>query len=171
MGLDQLWAGWRYEYVTSATDLDRDAGNGGCVFCRIKESGGPSDQNGVLWRGQHSFAVMNLYPYTSGHILVLPNRHESDVNSLSREESIELWDTALCATRAIEAAFKPDGMNLGANLGRAAGAGIPLHLHLHVLPRWSGDTNFMTPVANTRVISESFESTWARLHAAWPNDR
>lgn len=171
MVLDQLWAGWRRDYVTLATELDRGGERAECVFCRIRESGEPSGENGVLWRGELSFAVMNLYPYTSGHLLVLPSRHESDLNSLSPEESVDLWETARCATKAIEAAFSPDGLNLGANLGRAAGAGIPLHLHLHVLPRWSGDTNFMTPVAETRVISESFESTWSRLRAAWPNDR
>ncbi len=122
-----------------------------------------------MWRGRLSFAVLNAYPYASGHLLVLPLRHEGALSDLVTEESQELWEAARQAVAAVEVAYQPDGANLGANFGRAAGAGIPDHLHLHVLPRWSGDTNFMTAVAGTRVIPESLEAAWKRLHAAWPH--
>jgi ATP adenylyltransferase len=166
--LEQLWAGWRHDYVTSATEAERSGTDDGCVFCRIAASGPPSVENGVVWRGEQSFAVLNAYPYVSGHLLVLPVRHLADLSELTAEESSALWSTARTAVAALTAAYAPDGINLGANLGRAAGAGIPRHLHLHVLPRWSGDTNFMTSVAGVRVMPESLAQAWEKLHAAWP---
>ena len=169
MSLEQLWAGWRRDYVVEATDADR-RGEGGCVFCAIAASGPPSADNGVLWRGSATFAVLNAYPYGSGHVLVLPLRHVEGLGDLAPDESAQLWETARAAAAAIAAAYDPDGLNLGANLGRAAGAGIPAHLHLHALPRWSGDTNFMTTVAGVRVIPESLPESWRRLFEAWPAD-
>jgi ATP adenylyltransferase len=167
--LEQLWAGWRHDYVVSATAAERERPEGdGCVFCRIAASGPPSADNGVLWRGERTFAVLNAYPYTSGHLMVLPARHLSDLSELTEEESAELWSAVRDAVAALTAAYGPDGINLGANLGRAAGAGIPAHLHLHALPRWSGDTNFMTSVAGVRVMPESLTQAWATLHPAWP---
>jgi ATP adenylyltransferase len=171
--LDQLWAGWRQEYVVAATEADRARTEGGapeCVFCRIAASGPPSVDNGVVWCGEQSLAVLNLYPYASGHLLVMPLRHESSLAGLSPTESAVLFETVRRAVAALETAYRPDGVNLGANLGRAAGAGIPDHLHLHVLPRWSGDTNFMTTVAGTRVIPETLAGAWRALHEAWPHD-
>ena len=165
--LEQLWAGWRHEYVTSATAADRTGGDGGCVFCRIAESGPPSEDNCVVWRGELTFAVMNAYPYASGHLLVMPVRHVSALEDLTPEESSDLWEVTRRAAAAIALAYDPDGLNMGANLGRAAGAGIPDHLHLHVLPRWSGDTNFMTSVAGVRIMPESLTVGWERLHKAW----
>jgi diadenosine tetraphosphate (Ap4A) HIT family hydrolase len=167
MGLEQLWAGWRREYVTSATEAERHGTDGTCVFCRIVESGAPSVDNGVVWRGELSLAVLNAYPYASGHLLVLPLRHLSDLSELTAEESDALWSTTRASVAAITAAYGPDGINVGANLGRAAGAGIPRHLHLHALPRWSGDTNFMTAVAGVRVMPEPLTEAWERLVAAW----
>jgi diadenosine tetraphosphate (Ap4A) HIT family hydrolase len=174
--LEHLWAGWRSAYVGAATEAERMAGapgshehvEDGCVFCRLAASGEPSKENGVVWRGQRTFAVLNAYPYASGHLLVLTLRHVSDLDDLDADESAELWATTQAAVRAITAAYSPDGLNMGANLGRAAGAGIPRHLHLHVLPRWSGDTNFMTSVAGVRVMPESLPDSWERLHSAWP---
>lgn len=168
MPLEQLWAGWRHEYVSGATAAERAGEDGGCVFCRLAQSGPASPDNGVVWRGKRTFAVLNAYPYASGHLLVLPTRHEEDLGALDAEESAELWRTVTSAVAALGAAYEPDGMNLGANLGRAAGAGIPRHLHLHVLPRWSGDTNFMTTVAGVRVMPESLGVAWEKLRAAWP---
>lgn len=173
MSLEQLWAGWRQDYVSAATDAERSSGgpNGGsevCVFCRIAAGGAPSTDNGVVWRGELTFAVLNAYPYASGHLLVLPVRHVADLAELSEEESAALWSTALAALSALNSAYDPDGINLGANLGQAAGAGIPRHLHLHVVPRWSGDTNFMTSVAGVRVMPESLFQAWGKLHSAWP---
>jgi len=164
---EQLWAGWRREYVVAASDADRH-GHDACVFCRIVESGDPTEENGIVWRDERTFAVLNAYPYASGHLLVMPLRHVDDLGALEPEESSGLWEATRRAAAAITDAYDPDGINLGANLGRAAGAGIPAHLHLHVVPRWAGDTNFMTTVAGVRVMPESLPESWRRLHAAWP---
>jgi diadenosine tetraphosphate (Ap4A) HIT family hydrolase len=168
--LEQLWAGWRHEYVAAAGAAERAGGHEECVFCRIAASGDPSEDNGIVWRGPLTLAVLNAYPYASGHLLVAPLRHLSDLAELTTAESADLWETVRQAAAALGRAYDPDGCNIGANLGRAAGAGIPRHLHLHVLPRWSGDTNFMTSVAGVRVIPESLSRTWKLLHDAWPAD-
>ena len=139
-----------------------------CVFCRLAESGPPSLDNLVVWRGDWSFVVLNAYPYGSGHVLVLPLRHVGALGDLTEPEAAEIWAATRDSVTAIERAYEPDGLNMGANLGRAAGAGIPDHVHLHVLPRWSGDTNFMTSVASTRVMPETLQATWNKLHEAWP---
>jgi len=170
-GLEQLWAGWRHRYVTEATDEERDKAGGpgdGCVFCRIASSGPASVDNGIVWRGETCFCVLNAYPYANGHLLVLPLRHAERLDELTASESIELWTATQDAVAAITASYRPDGLNVGANLGRAAGAGIPQHLHLHVLPRWSGDTNFMTTVAGVRVMPQTLHDSWTQLHPAWP---
>lgn len=168
MALEQLWAGWRHDYVAAATGAERRGHDGGCVFCRIARSGPPSADNGVVWRGQRSFAVLNAYPYASGHLLVLPLRHVAGLDELTPEESADLWRATVDAVAAATTAYDPDGFNVGANLGRAAGAGIPGHLHLHVVPRWSGDTNFMTSIGGTRVMPETLGAAWEKLSAAWP---
>jgi diadenosine tetraphosphate (Ap4A) HIT family hydrolase len=167
-GLEQLWAGWRHEYVVAATDAERAGDDGACVFCTLAASGAPSPDNGVVHRTERCYAVLNAYPYASGHLLIVPLRHVEEMDDLSSEESHELWDTTRAALGALASAYGPDGMNLGANLGRAAGAGIPRHLHLHVVPRWSGDTNFMTAIAGVRVLPESLAAAWEKLHGAWP---
>jgi ATP adenylyltransferase len=172
MNLEVLWAGWRNEYVTGAASnpaASDGAGPEHCVFCRLAASGPPSPDNGVLWRGAHTLAVLNAYPYSNGHLMVVPLRHVQSLTELTAEEGAEMWETTTVATVALGAAFHPEGINLGANLGRAAGAGIPRHLHLHAVPRWVGDTNFMTAVAGVRVLPESLPATWERLHAAWPS--
>lgn len=168
MSLEHLWAGWRNQYVVGATEAERRGDDGQCVFCRIVASGPPSEGNGVVWAGPLTLAVLNAYPYASGHLLVLPRRHVAGFDDLSSDEADELWSATRAAVSAITAAYDPDGLNVGANLGRAGGAGIPMHLHLHALPRWSGDTNFMTSVAQTRVLPESLTVSWRRLHDAWP---
>jgi len=169
VSLEHLWAGWRGAYVASATESER-AGEGAdaCVFCRLAASGPPSGDNLVVWRGQHTFVVLNLYPYASGHLLVVPLRHVEDLPSLTDDESAELWQATRWAAEALTGAYAPDGLNLGANLGRAAGAGIPRHLHLHAVPRWFGDTNFMTAVGDARVLPETLHRSWERVRAAWP---
>jgi ATP adenylyltransferase len=172
MSLEHLWAGWRREYIVEATERERagrlEHSESECVFCRLAESGPPSEENLVVWRGSLTFVVMNAYPYASGHVLVLPLRHVGPLADLTEAESAELWSATEDAVATIEKAFEPDGLNMGANLGRAAGAGLPGHLHLHVLPRWSGDTNFMTSVAETRVLPETLQLSWKRLTDAWP---
>ncbi|HUI05292.1 MAG TPA: HIT domain-containing protein [Acidimicrobiales bacterium] len=167
-GLEQLWAGWRHEYVVSASAAERRGGADGCVFCRILASGPPSPDNGVVWQGRLSAVVLNAYPYASGHMLVMPLRHVRDLGELTPEESVDVWEASRQAVATLRAVYEPDGINMGANLGRAAGAGIPEHLHLHVLPRWSGDTNFMTAVSGVRVMPEPLVVGWERLHGAWP---
>ena len=171
MNLEHLWAGWRSDYIEDATARHRAEGTSDdaaqCVFCRLAQSGPPSVENLVVWRGEWSFVVLNAYPYASGHVLVLPLRHAGSLEALTELESAEVWATTRRAARAIEAAYEPDGMNIGANLGRASGAGIPAHLHLHVLPRWSGDTNFMTSIAGTRVLPETLQVVWKKLTDAW----
>lgn len=168
MSLEQLWAGWRHAYVASAA-AERPGEDGECVFCRIVASGAPGPDNGVVWRDELTVCVLNAYPYTSGHVLVAPARHVPSLADLTASESSGLWETTRAAVAALGSAYRPDGVNLGANLGRAAGAGIPGHLHLHALPRWSGDTNFMTAVSAVRVIPESLPDSWRLLHDAWPS--
>jgi ATP adenylyltransferase len=171
VSLENLWAGWRHEYIAQATERERDGGlhdQASCVFCRLAESGPPSIDNLIVWRGEWSFVVLNAYPYASGHVLVLPLRHVGGLRELTEPEADEIWAASLRSVSAIEAAYDPDGLNMGANLGRAAGAGIPGHVHLHVLPRWSGDTNFMTSVAGTRVMPETLQVAWQKLTEAWP---
>jgi ATP adenylyltransferase len=172
--LDHLWAGWRSDYVTSAssppsTEVDGSGEDpGACVFCRLAVSGPPSADNGVVWRGSRTFVVLNAYPYASGHLMAMPYRHVGSLADLGEDEGAEMWTALRQGVAALDEAYAPEGINLGANLGRAAGAGIPRHLHLHAVPRWVGDTNFMTVVAGTRVLPESLPVTWERLHRAWP---
>jgi ATP adenylyltransferase len=174
VSLENLWAGWRHEYIVEATARER-AGElthdpDECVFCRIAASGPPSEDNLIVWRSELTIVVLNLYPYASGHMLVLPVRHVPALADLTREESDELWRVTQQGIAAIEKAYEPDGLNMGANLGRAAGAGIPSHLHLHVVPRWSGDTNFMTSIGGTRVMPETLQLAWKKLSDAWSSE-
>jgi ATP adenylyltransferase len=188
VSLDHLWAGWRSGYVNSvglspespapagtraqahdAADDPADDDDDRCVFCRLAASGPPSAANGVLWVGAETFVVLNAYPYASGHLMVLPTRHVGSLGDLTADEGAEMWSALQLAVTALESALGPEGINLGANLGQAAGAGIPRHLHMHAVPRWLGDTNFMTAVADTRVLPETLAVTWRRLHEAWPD--
>ena len=167
MALERLWAGWRGEYV-AGTVGEAQAGDGGCVFCRILASGEPHEDTYILWRGPTCVALLNAYPYTSGHVMVMPTRHVADLEALQTGEGAELWATLTAAVVAVKAAYGPEGLNVGANLGRSGGAGLPDHLHLHCLPRWQGDTNFMTTVAEARVLPETLPTTWSRLRDVWP---
>jgi ATP adenylyltransferase len=164
--LDRLWAGWRGEYVAGTADPPGE----GCVLCRILAGGPEEDEaRGVVWRSERCAVVLNAYPYTSGHVMVLPTRHVAELEDLDGDESTELWSGAVSAVAALKAAYSPGGVNLGANLGKAAGAGVPGHLHLHCLPRWDGDTNFMTSVAEARVLPEALPTTWRKVRDAWPD--
>ncbi len=142
-----------------------------CVFCRILASTEPDAVTYIVWRGRRCFAVLNRFPYASGHVMVMPARHVGDLEDMAGEEAAELWAAVSDAVRALKASYGPDGLNVGANIGRAAGAGIPGHFHVHVVPRWFGDTNFTTTVAEVRVLPESLSDTWSRLRAAWPESR
>jgi diadenosine tetraphosphate (Ap4A) HIT family hydrolase len=164
--MERLWAGWRSAYVAAA-------GNGalagdGSIFTQILASGLPDEDTHVVWRGELVFAILNAFPYTSGHLLVMPYREVGELEGLEPAEAAALWAGVRDAVVAVKAAYRPHGVNVGLNLGEAAGAGIPGHLHVHVLPRWNADSNFMTSIAEVRVLPESLGDSWARLRAAWP---
>jgi diadenosine tetraphosphate (Ap4A) HIT family hydrolase len=166
VGLERLWAGWRADFLAEVTGPDRVQGSDepeDCVLCRVIGEGGA-----VIWRGERCAAIVNAYPYTAGHLMVVPLRHVGELEEVAGEEVGELWATVADAVRALKSAYRPDGLNLGANLGRAGGAGVPGHFHVHLLPRWDGDTNFMTTVAEARVVPEALPVTLDRLRAAWP---
>jgi diadenosine tetraphosphate (Ap4A) HIT family hydrolase len=163
VSLARFSAAWREQYVSGTEAVANAGGDGACVFCVLADAPVSAD-TGVLWRSEMSYVALNAFPYGSGHLLVLPRRHVGDLGGLGDDEYDDLSRSIRRAARALEAAYHPDGMNVGMNLGLAAGAGIPRHLHAHVLPRWSGDTNFMTSIAETRVLPESLASTWAKVH-------
>lgn len=168
--IDRLWAGWRIPYVESDERThDPHRPNGMSLFEGIEQSGLPDDQTYVLWRGERCFALLNAFPYTSGHVMVLPRRAVAELELLDDDEHTELWQGVRDAVQAVKAAYNPDGVNVGVNLGIAAGAGVPDHLHVHVLPRWQADTNFTTAVAEMRVLPETLSSTWRKLMKAWPS--
>ena len=160
MSLDRLWAGWRSAYIERVTTAEPDE----CLFCALARG----DDSQLLAREPRAFAVLNAYPYTSGHLMVAPVAHEADLDALSDDVAAALMWMTQRATAAVKAAYRPDGVNVGMNLGRAAGAGVPGHLHVHVLPRWVADTNFMTSIAEARVLPEDLATTYERLRAAWP---
>ena len=165
MSLDRLWAGWRSEYIEGATGGGADDG-AGCVMCRLADPDQSMEEGHVLWRGLLVAAALNAYPYTSGHLMVMPRRHVGELEDLEQAEATELWAGVTTAVGAVKRAYRPEGLNVGINLGRAAGAGIPGHLHVHVLPRWAGDSNFMTSVAEARVMPETLSRSAQRLRAA-----
>ncbi len=156
----QLWAPWRLEYIGSADKQD------GCVFCIAAAA---SDEDGlVVHRGEHAFVLLNKFPYASGHLMVAPLRHTGDFGELSEGEVLEVHRLASRGIGALSQTYAPQGYNLGWNLGRVAGAGVVDHVHLHVVPRWNGDTNFMPVLADVKVLPEHLEETRRRLAGAWP---
>jgi ATP adenylyltransferase len=165
--LEHLWSGWRLAYITTADAPPADPSDTRSVFTRVLQSGLPDDETFVVHRARTCFVVLNLYPYSTAHMLVLPYREVPDLEDLDADETRELWATVTDAVRAVKRAYQPEGVNVGLNLGRPAGGSISQHLHVHVVPRWTGDANFMTACANTRTIPEALPDTWARLRAAW----
>ena len=159
----RLFSPWRMPYIGRDKAAEKAKG---CVFCRaLKQEDGPG--NLIIQRGQQAFVILNRFPYTSGHLMVLPFTHVANLYELdapTRSEMMELMNTA---TQVLARVYQPQGFNLGANLGAAAGAGLEEHLHLHVLPRWAGDTNFVSTIGETRVLPETLEETWQRVKAAW----
>jgi ATP adenylyltransferase len=168
VSLEHLWAGWRTAYVADDAARQPDPDVEGSLFEQILTSDRPDDETFVVHRGETCAALLNIYPYTSGHLMVLPRRAVVMLTDLTADEERELWTTVRDATVALDAAYACEGMNIGVNLGGAGGAGVPGHLHVHVLPRWSGDTNFMTAVANVRVLPEPLDVTWRKLRDHWP---
>ena len=157
--MDRLWAPWRMEYINAADD------EGGCVFCLAAT--GEDAERLVVHRGAHVIALLNKFPYSSGHFMVAPVRHVGEYGDLTDEEVLELHRFASAGMGALAETYAPQGYNLGWNLGRIAGAGIVDHVHLHVVPRWSGDTNFMPVLADVKVIPEHLAESRRRLAAAW----
>ena len=156
----QLWAPWRLEYIASADEQE------GCVFCT---AAGASDEDGlVVHRGGKAFVLLNRFPYSSGHLMVAPLRHAGDFAELEDDEVLEIHQLASEGLEALAGVYGPQGYNLGWNLGRVAGAGVLDHVHLHVVPRWAGDTNFMPVLADVKVLPEHLEETRRRLADAWP---
>ena len=187
--VEHLWAGWRIPAMMA----DRDAAAAGIVdssgtipgtvpgagsgpdgetgqslFEAILNSGLPDDKTHIVHRGERVFAILNRYPYSTGHLLILPYRAAAEIEDLDRDERHEMWDTVHDAVAAVKAAFYPDGVNIGANLGEGAGPSVYDHVHIHVLPRWRSDTNFMTAIADVRVLPQSLQDCWERLREAWP---
>ena len=159
-----LWAPWRLEYVAQAGE------HPGCVFCEEALGSIDEDASLLVHRGDTSVAVLNKYPYSSGHLMVAPRRHVGDLGDLTSDEVLEIHRLAVTCIETLGALYGPGGFNLGWNLGYVAGAGIADHVHLHVVPRWSGDTNFMPVLAEVKVVPEHLLVTRDRLREAWPSE-
>ena len=160
--MKRLFAPWRSAYIASFRSASK---NKTCLFCRIAKER-RDEKNLVVWRGKHCFLVMNLFPYNSGHLMVVPYKHTSKLESLSDDAYVEVMRATAIGMRALSKVSGPHGFNLGANLGRIAGAGIDKHIHFHIVPRWNGDTNFMPVLADAKLISEDLKKTWLRLKKA-----
>ena len=162
---ERLWNGWRAAYVGSITTPPPGEGS---LFTAILRSGLSDEASYIVHRGERVFAMLNAFPYGTGHTLVMPYRELAALEDLDAQEAAELWSTVTDAVRAVKAAYAPGGVNVGINLGRPAGGSISEHLHVHVVPRWIGDGNFMTTIANTRTLPEALADTAAKVRAAWP---
>ncbi len=160
--MDRLWTPWRMAYITG------EAARGGCFLCEFPSMDPSNDeQNLIVARGSLAFVILNKFPYNSGHVVVAPYRHCGAYEDLTLEEHTDIAQLTQRVVRALNAEYEPEGYNIGVNQGRAAGAGVPDHLHLHVVPRWGGDTNYMTTVGSTKVLPEGLETTFTRLSRAF----
>ncbi len=159
---DILYSPWRLKYILSNKDKK-------CILC-LKPSQ-KDDDHLILFRSKLSFVIMNLYPYNNGHLMIVPNNHVSTLNQLSKEELYDLFETVQLCEKVLQRKYNPDGFNIGLNLGKSAGAGIDEHLHVHIVPRWAGDVNFMTSIGGTRVIPENFETAFRQLKEQFDNER
>ncbi len=158
--MDHLWSPWRYRYLSGERTRT------GCVFCELAAET-TDEQNLIVHRGVHNFVVLNRYPYTNGHLMVVPYAHSSQLNAIDEVAAFEMMQLTRAAEGHIRSLYRPDGLNVGMNLGESAGAGIAGHIHMHVLPRWFGDANFMTTIGETRMLPEELEVTWRRLSDAF----
>lgn len=160
--METLMAPWRYSYICSTKSDGK-----GCIFCTFPSDGTDDRAHFIVHRGRTCFVILNAYPYSSGHLMVIPYRHTTDLSSFTDEEALEFHTLTARAIKCLKAAFHPDGFNVGINLGAAAGAGIDTHVHCHVVPRWNGDSNFMGAIGDTKVVPISLEETWERCRANW----
>lgn len=156
--MDVLWSPWRNSYVSAAEPEKNN-----CVFCSILQNPASDEEKFILHRAGFNFVVLNIYPYISGHLMIVPYEHVANLDALPTETSNEMMELGKQTQRIFRKVYQPDGVNLGMNLGKAAGAGVAEHLHLHVLPRWIGDANFMTSVGQTRTIPEDLATTYRKL--------
>jgi len=154
--MDHLWSPWRMEYITNNNKEE------GCVFCTAQEMQ-DSAENLILHRGERSYVIINRYPYTSGHLMVIPFQHVPNLEDLDPETRAEMMELTSQCTTVLRNIYRPQGFNVGVNIGEAAGAGVVGHVHIHIVPRWKGDTNFMSSVGQTRVIPEALEDTYERV--------
>jgi ATP adenylyltransferase len=159
--VDRLWSPWRYEYIASGESAHQESS--GCIFCKLRDDPDKDEANFVIHRASYNLIVLNIYPYISGHLLVVPYEHVAELDAATKETTDELMDLTKRSQTALRDAYQPTGFNIGMNLGRSAGAGIVDHIHIHILPRWVGDTNFMSTVGNTRVIPEDLSTTYQKL--------
>lgn len=153
--MKKIWAPWRIEYIRGEKTKE-------CIFCQKSKENNDKD-NYILFRGVNNFVILNTYPYNPGHLMVAPYKHLADLEGLTDEELLEHFDLVRKSTRALTEAYKPQGFNIGINLGRVAGAGVEGHIHTHIIPRWSGDTNFITVVSDIRVIPQALDATYSEL--------
>ncbi len=158
--MDYLWSPWRFQYVT------KESKPAGCIFC-TKPAEEKDEDNLIFFRGAYNFGILNLYPYTSGHLMIVPYRHAATLNEISTEAAAELMDLTRRAESVLFEVYRPRGINVGMNIGECAGAGIAGHIHMHVLPRWPGDGNFMTVIGETRVLVEDIRVTFEKLKKAF----
>jgi ATP adenylyltransferase len=159
--MDFLWTPWRYQYVTASEKASE------CIFCAAASDTTHDHERLVVYRAARNLIMLNRYPYTSGHVMVVPYEHVARLEDVPDDTLVELIRLARLAEMRLRTVYRPDGLNLGFNIGHSAGAGIADHIHLHALPRWTGDTNFMTVVGETRVLPEDLETTWERLHKSF----
>jgi ATP adenylyltransferase len=160
--VDVLWSPWRYDYIKSGSETPLD-NSGGCVFCNILNSSASDEEKFILKRAEFNFVILNVYPYVSGHMMIVPYEHVADLDKASKNISDEMMDLTKRCQSALGETYLPDGINLGMNMGKAAGAGVAGHFHMHILPRWFGDANFMTSIGQTRTIPESLKDTFEKL--------
>lgn len=158
--MDILWNPWRYAYIKSSGDAEEKPA---CVFCGILNNGKPDEENFILLRAEFNFVILNIFPYISGHLMIVPYAHLADLDRAEKPITDELMDLTKRCQTALRDVYQPHGFNLGMNQGKAAGAGVAEHFHLHILPRWTGDANFMTTVGETRTIPEDLPTTYAKL--------
>jgi ATP adenylyltransferase len=158
--MDRLWNPWRFQYVT------KDKKHDGCIFCELPREN-RDVENLIVWRGHYNYIILNRYPYTTGHLMVVPYHHTDTLQGIDDATAGELFAMVRTADTRLREVYHPKGMNLGMNLGEAAGAGIAEHIHMHVLPRWIGDANFLTVVGETRILPEELTETYRKLHAAF----
>lgn len=158
--MEKLWAPWRVKYITKIAK-----GHMGCIFCKIDKEK-KDKKNFIVNRSKHAYSVLNIYPYNNGHMLIVSKRHVNDLSKLTKDARNDLLDLLESTKRLIEKVLGPGGFNIGINIGRIAGAGFPGHLHIHLVPRWRGDVNFMPVVGNTKVISQSLQELHKKLKNA-----